>query len=586
MKNGLLKKLVSLTLSAVMMSSFAAVSTYAETEETIKWGYIEDFEDYEAGDFSETTYVEYSSAVVENEGNKCLPYGTTITVNKFPKEKVIVSMDITTTGFFWVRLMHGNDNQQMGDWIQKDEAGTHTIVFDYTPTEAESSQTYFTIIHAGEITSIDNIKIYLDGENLKPAPAFELDLDDYTQGEIVYTSDVVTLQNNKVLNNGTYNYLPGHSIIINRYPEKKLIIDLELEGNDYTQLYAKGESSQIQLENTGFGSSGYVKYHFVVKPDSSKSYLQLVLPETRHIRSLKIWNDDEEAVVENWENYSEYTYMTDFEGDAVDTTPTDKYISFGDRTVVTNNGNNEIEGSAISLTKIPEKNFIVSCDIRLMSSASAEQLQLWINGASGDNTIVAHHYDSYISDENEHSLMIIGDMKRQTVNVYIDGIFTNNVQKNENVSDWKAKVDSKSITSIGVHLHGLFVDNLKIDIDKEMLYTGCMISDSNGAKLNTLISGTTVRGAVYGVSNLRKDNPAQMIIALYEIKEDGTPYLVNCDITDLNAKYGGIVYYGDEFSVGSLDADKMYCVKQFIWDNVDDMNPLTLVSEIYTATNN
>ena len=307
-----------------------------------------------------------------------------------------------------------------------------------------------------------------------------------------------------------------------------------------------------------------------------------------NISDLKIWYDAVEApAAETWEGYTPYTYMTDFEADNVGTTPTSEFITFNG-SVTEDKELYGVESAAgdsnsniITLNKIPQKNFIMSMDMRLSREDRGEDLQLWMFGTPG--ALIARHQNVYFNDLNKHSYVIVGDMINKKINVYIDGVLTSHIEREQDVENWKTTMENNSITTMNFQFVNVYIDNLKVDIDTEMLYAGGYIADANGNKVQSITSGQTVKGAIYGASYLRNDNPAQIIMAVYEVKEDGTLYFIKHNVTDINGNRGGKIIYSDDFNVGTLEAGKTYCVKQFVWDNVDDMNPLTLVTEVFTA---
>lgn len=577
------------------------------------WGYEEDFESYAADVNADSTYVSYSNKVTSDGTNSYMKNGTVVTINKFPQKKAVVQMDVTTEGYSWFRLYNGSGTQMAFTAYNADEAGSHTVLLEYIPQDSDASQTYFTIQHGTQTNvTIDNVKIYVDGENLKPAPTFDMDLTKYDVGETISVPDVVTLSKPTVYGDSTKKYLQAATNsdfkMTFDIPDTRMMIEAEvekfseetspavyIEGYDKDANYLgrfihyggiSGTTWKWSLDgNSVYESGDTVKGKKL--SETATSYV-IVTPCYVNITDLKIWYDGIEApAVETWEGYTPYTYMTDFEADNVGTTPTSEFITFNgsvteDKELYgVENAAGTANSNIITLNKIPQKNFIMSMDMRLATLDRGEDLQLWMFGTPG--ALIARHQNTYFEDLNNHTYVIVGDMINKKINVYIDGVLTSNIERAEDVENWKTTMSNNAITYMNFQFVNVYIDNLKVDIDTEKLYTGGYIADTNGNKLQTLTSGQTVKGAVYGASYLRNDNPAQMIMALYEVKEDGTLYFIDHDVTDINGNRGGKIMYSDEFTVGTLEAGKTYCIKQFIWDSVDDMNPLTLVAEIFTV---
>lgn len=593
---------------------------YVDNEENEKfsWGFTEDFEDCTVGQKPEGSYyVEFDTAVAEASGNKYQNGKGWIKVNKFPKKKCIVEMDITAKNFTWVQLYSGN-NAAMGSRynISDTDDTTHHVVLEYIPTGDTSTETYFNIANDGAVQKIDNVKIYVDGVNLNPAPSYVMDLTKYDAGEVITGTDWLTVNNGTVKENAEgYKYISNGAsslLKVTRLPDTFMTIEAELvkigtqeayvqiqanNGNDWLGNpvnYDGGNNAQQRvykwtLDSATTATANNVTTQLLGAETKATTTLNIIF--NAEVRSIKIWYDGIEAEPETWEGLTSYTYMNDFETEAVDTIPTSNIMSFGSSTVTEANGNRELKGNnanqnQLFLKQIPEKNFVFSCDIRLLAEDTTEapckeQLQLYFNRSAGESIFITQMYDALVSDTAAHSFVVIGDMTSQSLQVYVDGVQKNVTVKN--ADQWAAAAAAGTLTQMQFNLVNLYVDNLKVDVDTEKLYAGGFFTDADGAKMSTLVSNTVVKGRIYGASYLRENNNAQLITALYEIKSDNTPLLLKHAVTDINANRSGKCYSGDSFEVGTLAADKTYCLKQFIWDNIDDMNPLTLVAEVYTA---
>lgn len=573
---------------------------YDDEINTIKsWGYNESFDSYSVDDIPSNLYVTYDSKIIDSDGDKCVYVnGKTI---KFPAPKKYWRVEIeykqgkTPT---WITFGDATDSTKFMERKFSDN-----IIQKYQGTvAADSTSTEFVITNGQTYTTITSLKVDIDGRKLQFKPAFTLDLSKYDVGETVPGTEwfsfasgatVTTDANgNKCLKNPTLKFTaPTTGIVVESqfgssvaYIQTQVYNKSDWLGNVDNYIGLGAGTTYYKLSNSR--ATMDAKANASSAADKSVAYYHQII--NADVTGLTIYYDDVEQQADNWDNYSPYTTMTDFECYNEGAQPLqtgDVYITkqASDGQICVENGNKFMRTAVINFKKLPEHNVVISANVRHRpDSNNAEQLQWWGFYPNSYEALVKQQYDAYIEEGDTawHSFVWKINAIDNTMEVYKDGAVIssgvlNSITKTDNDGNVLYNKFSQ-MQRMTFALLELDVDDLKVGIDVEKSYCGGYFADENGDKLTTITANQDIVGKIFAVSSLRNDNNSCMIMALYEKGEDETPKLIKCQEYSINGNRNGTYINSGVFNTGDLEEGKSYFVKQFIWDNTDDMNPLSL----------
>lgn len=580
------------------VSSMDNIKIYLDGEELLmNWSYSENFDNMADGTAPSSGYgnIIYENAKIEN--HKLVDNGSGMTMKIFAKaeEKVVVKMDIAKAGaessnFQYYFDVFDNSSMSSDSYARfKDystQEGSVEVIADMEKVRGKG----FYLLTLKE-AAVDNIKIYIDGKKLysNPDPTFSADFSNYAVEEKIsnkyVTSDYAVKKNEQTGKNcldlSTTSY---EGTIVFTMPTEFLAFELDIPKSDsfihLDYINADGTSVRKVIYNQP-AKNGDATYRYSVRmsddPDAAK-YTQIRIISKYKISAVRVWYDYQPAKA--WD-YTSYNYMSDFESNNDETVPQAEWVEFTSP-VKRENNNTYICPTApngnniIKLKHIAQNSTIVTFDAKPgvnrfeNSNPCAEQLQAWGYMADGSANYIKQIYDGIfddsLTDDKWQSFVFCFDAVNKKINIYRDGAAIKNITMENYNADW---------SYINLNFLNMDIDNLMVSVDPDKGYAGTFMTDSNGTRINNITSGMNVIGKAYSINYVRKAMPAELIMALYEKAADGTPKLVKCEKTSIEAKNGSFVS-GNEFNVGTLENGKEYYVKQFIWDNTDDMNPLTL----------